>query len=175
MSQNTPQGDPLESYGRENRAAPNPAQHTGGGGNGVTASQKTLTAEEKNQCPYGDTRWPSANASIFKPLHLLSDEGEEPIYYHLLHENNNPQVEFWKGTVKAQATAAYAEKGLALQILKEGKSKKEFKAAKERALEDDAPKATMEIRQARDTKMLRELSSGPRGTIWQLDEEHLHV
>lgn len=152
-----------------------PVSGTGGGGNGGTASQKTLTAEEKNQCPYGDTRWPPANVSISKPLHLLSDKGEESIYHHLLHENNSPQVEFWKGPMKAQATAAYAEKGLALLISKEGKSKKELKAAKERALEDEAPEAKTEIEQARNTKMLKELSCGPRGTIWQLDEEHLHV
>ncbi|KAI4618652.1 hypothetical protein J4E80_005254 [Alternaria sp. BMP 0032] len=151
------------------------ASGTGGGGNGGAASQKTLTAEEKNQCPYGDTRWPPGNVSISKPLHLLSDKDEEPIFYHLLHENNSPQVEFWKGPVKAQATAAYAEKGLALPISKEGKSKKEYKKAKERALEDEAPTAKTEIEQARNTKMLKELSSGPRGTLWQLDEEHLHV
>jgi len=156
------------------RLAP-PVTGTGGGGGGGTASQKTLTAEEKNQCPYGDTRWPPSNVSISKPLHLLSDKGEEPIFYHLLHENNSPQVEFWKGPVKAQATAAYAEKGLALPISKEGKSKKEFKIAKERALEDEAPKAETEIVQARNTNMLKELSNGPRGTLWQLDEEHLHV
>ncbi|KAI4691249.1 uncharacterized protein J4E84_003540 [Alternaria hordeiaustralica] len=152
-----------------------PASGTGGGGNGGAASQKTLTAEEKNRCPYGDTRWPPANISISKPLHLLSDESEEPIYYHLIHENNSPQVEFWKGPVKAQAIAAYAEKGLALPISKEGMSKKEIKAVKERALEDEAPRAKTEIEQARDTKMLKDLSSGPRGTLWQLDEEHLHV
>ena len=77
--------------------------------------------------------------------------------------------------MKAQATAAYAEKGLALPVSKEGKSKKDVRAAKERALEDEAPKAETEIVQARNTSMLKDLSSGPRGTLWQLDEEHLHV
>jgi hypothetical protein len=145
------------------------------GDKGTTTSQKALTAEEKNQCPFGDTRWPPPNMSMSKPLHLLSDKGDKPIYYHLIYENNSPQVDFWKGSLRAQATSAYAEKGLALPISKEGKSKREFKAAKEKAFEDEAPKAEMEILQARNTKMLKELSSGPRGTIWQLDEEHLHV
>ncbi|CAG5188077.1 uncharacterized protein ALTATR162_LOCUS11862 [Alternaria atra] len=145
------------------------------GGNDTTLGQKSLTKEEKCQCPSGDTRWPPPNVSMSKPLHLLSDKGEKPIYYHLIHENSSPQVDFWKGPLKAQATAAYAKKGLALQISKEGKSKKELKAAKEKAFENEALKAKMEIMQARNTKMLKELSNGPRGTIWQLDDEHLHV
>ncbi len=216
MPQNTPRGDPLENYGRENRAAPKSSQQqaqtfqrtiyddeipapvpafiqtpqqapqgidptrlappaSGDGAHGSTTSLKLLTAEEKNQCPFGDIRWPPPNVSISKPLHLLSDKGEKPIYYHLIYENNSPQVDFWKGPLKAQATEAYAGKGFALPVSKEGKSKKEFKVAKEKALEDEAPKAKMAILQARNMKMLRELSSGPRGTIWQLDEEHLHV
>ena len=60
--------------------------------------------------------------------------------------------------MKAQATAAYVEKGLALSISKEGKSKKEMKAVKAKALEEEAPKAKMEVLQARNTKMLKELS-----------------
>ncbi|KAL1793594.1 hypothetical protein ACET3X_008576 [Alternaria dauci] len=216
MPRNAHRGDPLENYGRENRAAPKPGQPQihdfartvyddeapalepefvptpeqtprnidptrlappgpGGSGNGADAGQKSLTTEEKGKCPFGDTRWPPPNVSISKPLHLLSEKGEKPIYYHLVYENSSPQADFWKGPLKAQAIAAYAEKGLALSISKEGKSKKEIKAAKEKALEEEAPKAKMEILQARNTKVLKELSSGPRGTIWQLDEGHLHV
>ncbi|RYN85324.1 hypothetical protein AA0120_g8695 [Alternaria tenuissima] len=216
MTQNAPRGDPLESYGRENRAAPKLGQpqvhdfartvyddevpalkqeflstaevvpqgldptrltspEPGSSGNGTNSGQKTLTAEEKDQCPFGDTRWPPPNVSISKPLHLLSEKSEKPIYYHLVYENSSPQADFWKGPLKAQATAAYAEKGLALSISKEGKSKKEMKAAKQKALEEEAPKAKMEILQAKNTKMLKELSGGPRGTIWQLDEGHLHI
>jgi len=93
----------------------------------------------------------------------------------LVYENSSPQADFWKGPLKARATAAYAEKGLALSISKEGKSKKDMKVAKQKALEEEAPKAKMEILQAKNTKMLKELSSGPRGTIWQLDEGHLHI
>ncbi|KAG9195929.1 hypothetical protein G6011_01050 [Alternaria panax] len=145
------------------------------GGNGTTTGQRALTPEEKDQCPFGDTRWPPPNVSMSKPLHLLSDKGEKPIYYHLIYENSNPRVDFWKGPLKAQATAAYAEKGLVLSTSKEGKRRKEVKAAKQKALEEEAPKAKMEILQARNTKMLKALSSGPRGTIWQLDEQHLHV
>jgi hypothetical protein len=141
----------------------------------MTPDQKILTAEEKKQCPSGDTRWPPPDVSISKPLHLLNDKGENPIYYHLIYENNSPQVDFWKGPLKAQATAAYAAKGLASTISKEGMSKKEIKAAKEKALENEAPRAKMGILQAKNTKMLKELSSGPRGTIWQLDDQHLHV
>jgi hypothetical protein len=134
-------------------APPVPASGDGG----TTTSQKALTAEEKNQCPFGDTRWPPPNMSMSKPLHLLSDKGDKPIYYHLIYENNSPQVDFWKGSLRAQATSAYAEKGLAFPISKEGKNKKEFKAAKKKALEDEAPKAEMEILQARNTMMLKEL------------------
>jgi hypothetical protein len=83
----------------------------------------------------------------------LNDKGENPIYYHLIYENNSPQVDFWKGPLKAQAAAAYAAKGLASTISKEGMSRREIKAAKEKALKN----------------------SGPRGTIWQLDDQHLHV
>ena len=218
MPQNVPRGDPLENYGRENRAAPKPGQsqvhdfartvyddemtalrpeilsspevapqhidptrltppELGGSGSGNSADlgPKTLSTEEKEQCPFGDTRWPPPNVSISKPLHLLSEKGEKPIYYHLVYENSSPQADSWKGPSKAQATAAYAEKGLALSISKEGKSEKEMKAAKQKALEEEAPKAKMEILQAKNTKMLKELSSGPRGTIWQLDEGHLHI
>jgi hypothetical protein len=192
MPQNVPRGDPLENYGRENRAAPKPGQPQihdfartvyddkvtaldqevlsvpevvpqridptrltspdpdGGSsrsssGNGIDSSQKILTPEEKDQCPFGDTRWPPPNVSISKPLHLLSEKGEKPIYYHLVYDNSSPQADFWKGPLKAQATAAYAEKGLAMSISKEGKSKKEMKAAKQEALEEEAPKAKMEI------------------------------
>ena len=192
MPQNVPRGDPLENYGRENRAAPKPGQPQihdfartvyddkvtaldqevlsvpevvpqridptrltspdpdGGSsrsssGNGIDSSQKILTPEEKDQCPFGDTRWPPPNVSISKPLHLLSEKGEKPIYYHLVYENSSPQADFWKRPLKAQATAAYAEKGLAMSISKEGKSKKEMKAAKQEALEEEAPKAKMEI------------------------------
>ncbi|CAN9388001.1 unnamed protein product [Alternaria alternata] len=201
MPQNVPRGDPLENYGRENRAAPKPGQpqvhdfartvyddemtalrpeilsspevapqhidptrltppELGGSGSGNSADlgQKTLSTEEKDQCPFSDTRWPPPNVSISKPLHL-----------------DSPQADFWKGPLKARATAAYAEKGLALSISKEGKSKKDMKVAKQKALEEEAPKAKMEILQAKNTKMLKELSSGPRGTIWQLDEGHLHI
>jgi hypothetical protein len=177
MPQNVPRGDPLENYGRENRAAPKPGQPQihdfartvyddevtalnqevlsvpevalqhidptrltppgsggSGSGNSTDLGQKTLTTEEKDQCPFGDTRWPPPNVSISKPLHLLSVKGEKPIYYHLVYENSSPQADFWKGPLKAQATAAYVEKGLALSISKEGKSKKEMKAANRKRL-----------------------------------------
>jgi hypothetical protein len=177
MPQNVPRGNPLENYGRENRAAPKPGQpqvhdfartvyddevtalrpeilsssevapqhidptrltppELGGSGSGNSADlgQKTLSTEEKDQCPFGDTRWPPPNVSISKPLHLLGLKGEKPIYYHLVYENSSPQADFWKGPLKAQATTTYAEKGLALSISKEGKSKKEMKAANRKRL-----------------------------------------
>lgn len=135
-----------------------------------------MTTEEKNSCPFGDTRWPPPNASISRPLNLLIGKGEKVLYYHLTYENDAPEVALsWRDPMRSKATAAYAEKGLVVEVSKEGKSKKEIKIEKQKALEEEIPKAKLAVINAKNTRMLTELSTGPRGTIWQLDEEHLHV
>jgi hypothetical protein len=142
MPQNTPRGDLLENYRRENRAAPKPGHprvhdiartiydgevpapeagfmstppwapqgiyacrlappEPADGGSGTTLGQKVLTSEKKDQCLFGDTRWPPPNVSISMPLHMLGDKGEKPIYYHLMYEDSSPQVDFRKGSSKA--------------------------------------------------------------------------
>jgi hypothetical protein len=112
----------------------------------------------------------------FQALAFSWKEDGKAIYYYLIYENEAPEVALsWRDPMKSKATAAYAEKGLMLQLSKEGRSRKEIKVEKQKALEDEVPQAKMVIVNANNTKMLKELSAGARGTIWQLDVEHLHV
>jgi hypothetical protein len=94
----------------------------------------------------------------------------------LIYENDAPQVTYWKAETKSKATAAYAEKGLtSAPVSKEGKTKEQFKKEKEEAKQQESPRARTAIIHAKNTGVLHEISKGPRGTIWQLDEEHLHI
>ncbi|KAF1942091.1 hypothetical protein EJ02DRAFT_183803 [Clathrospora elynae] len=146
---------------------------TGGTGDG-----RALAAEERNKCPHEDTRWPPPNSSIPKPLHLLlGDKPDKLIYYHLIHENDASQAKDWRGEIKSKALAAYASKGLAVPpVSKDGKTKDQLKKVKEAAKLQEvgtAKSAIMSVSMAR--MLMKEISMGPRGMIWQLDGEHLHV
>jgi hypothetical protein len=133
--------------------------------------------EEKNECPLDDTRWPPPGTNIAKPLHLLlGDKGEKCIYYNLIYENDAPQVTYWKAETKSKATAAYAEMGLPpAPVSKEGKTKEQFKKEREEAKQQESPRARTAVMHARSTSMLCDISKGLRGTIWQLDKQHLYV
>jgi hypothetical protein len=148
------------------------------------SNEDAIPPEEKSQYPHSDTRWPLPHTSTPYLLRLDPDSSSSetrPIVYNLIYQNSDPSAELvWKGEIVSEATAAYAEKGIAgptQAVLgdKAGKTKAEIRREREKALEEEAGPALMSILHAKNTAKLEEVSKGPRGTIWNLHSWHLHV
>jgi hypothetical protein len=127
----------------------------------ATPTSRGLTEEDKTACPHGDMRWPPPNGSYSNPLHLLLDaKGEKRIYYDLIYKNRAPEVSFRKQEIKSKAQHNYQQK----QSARNNATGEEEKSAMRLA-----------IFQAQNSRNLKKVSVGPRGTIWLLDEEHVDV
>ncbi|CAO2649448.1 Nn.00g068330.m01.CDS01 [Neocucurbitaria sp. VM-36] len=167
-------------------AAPPPQRQTtvqappgggGGGGSRDEGDRKKLTEKERAMCPDGDMRWPPPNSSHSKPLHLLLDEkGSKCIYYHLIYKNCAPEAKHWMLEIKSKARFFYKQKFPPRSPIKqEGRSTKQVQQEKEQVEIDDKGRARSVIITARMQRKLREISHGPRGTIWILEEENIDV
>ncbi|KAF1851036.1 uncharacterized protein K460DRAFT_361786 [Cucurbitaria berberidis CBS 394.84] len=128
-------------------------------------------------CPEGDTRWPPPESSYPRPLHLLLDEKREKrIYYHLIYKNSAPEANHWKQEIKSKAGLFYNQKfPPPPSIKKEGKTAHQIQQEKEQAEIENKGRARGAIIAAKMQRKLREISSGPRGTIWILEEENAEL
>ena len=144
--------------------AQEPARRSGGG------EPKKITADEQRACPNGDTRWPPPKSSHPKHLQLLLDEkGEKRIYYHLIHKNSAPEAKIWKSEIKSKAEFYYNQNfPPPPAVNKEGKSAQHIQQEKEQAEIENKGRARGAIIRAKMQRKLREMSFGPRGTIWIL-------
>lgn len=141
------------------------------------ATSKTMVDAEKAACPHGDTRWPPPKTSHSKPLQLLlDDKGSRRIYYHLIHKNLAPESKFWKKEIQSKAQSSFARKFPPEERSDtSGKSPKELQDAKEEADFEAMGRLRNTIITAKLQKKLREVSTGPRGTIWLLEEESVET
>ncbi|KAH9872860.1 hypothetical protein J1614_005254 [Plenodomus biglobosus] len=141
------------------------------------ATSKRMVDEEKAACPHGDTRWPPPKTSHSKPLQLLlNDKGSQRIYYHLIHKNLAPDSKFWKKEIQSKAQSFFARKFAPEERSDTSdKSSQELQDVKEQADFEEKGRLRNAIITAQLQKKMRVVSTGPRGTIWLLEEESVET
>lgn len=143
----------------------------------VERAEKGITEVEKAACPLGDTRWPPPNTIHTKPLQLLlDDKGEKRIYYHLIHNNDASEARFWEKEIQAKASSSFAAKFPAAHPTDTSHmSASAIQQANEQVAFEEKGKLRNAIVAAKLQKKMREVSHGPRGTLWLLEEEIIEV
>ncbi|KAI8940723.1 hypothetical protein NX059_001989 [Plenodomus lindquistii] len=181
--------DPLEGWQEHNLSAPQDAPEAQSCQQSIhdhsypaSASsppppRKTLTDAEKSACPKGDTRWPPPKTPHAKPLQLLlDDKGSARIYYHLIHKNPAPEAKFWKKEILSKAQAFFAQNFPPREPVDiANQSAQQVQEAQEQAAFEEQGRLRNAIMTAKLQRRLRQVSTGPRGTIWLLEEESVEV
>ncbi|KAF2128596.1 hypothetical protein P153DRAFT_293105 [Dothidotthia symphoricarpi CBS 119687] len=109
------------------------------------------TDAEKNACPHGDVRWPPPGEYPDALQLFYEEKGDRKrIFYNLIHDNSTSKAKQWETQVTTTAKAAQEKnKGMHPRMV---------------------VTAAFNQKQA-----VKQISSGPRGTLWLLGEGHEHI
>lgn len=141
------------------------------------AASRGVTDAEKAACSQCDIRWPPPKSAHPKPLQLLLDDRDpRRIYYHLIHENLAPESKFSKKEIQSKAQSFFTQKFPPPEASPiPGKSPQDLQEAEKQADFEEKGRLRKAIITTKLQKKMREVSTGPRGSIWLLEEESVEV